>query len=540
MASEALEQERELTPDEELDELDAQIIAYYTAIDDDGQFLHPPSTDDELYEFVEVALGFSIPRKVITPGHRAPFEFIADLFFERVENALGFANRSGGKTRCVSIINFLDMFFKPGVEVASAGAIRDQAKRAYNYFLEYLNLPWFKQWCQNYEEATGEVFVLKTIQTETSFDTGSKQEIITATDSGLRSPHPHKSRIDEVDIIPWETLSTGLSMAASRKGNPRRKILPILGQNVFTSTRQNDQGSMQVLLDEAAEKGIEVYEWNIWESLERCKRFCFEDPVFGDCPIYIYCQGRAHGCDGFYSITDFVNKVRLIDRDKWEIEWENKRPNRKRLVYWMFTQARHVMTPHRLWQMFGTDRPLRSWQRVSGIDFGSSPGHPFAYLKMTQLPNGAWLIFEEYVSEQRLLKDHAAAIQGSTFYQPNELIYSDWGAQERLELQELGVYTQAALKKDHLETGIDYIRGLLRGFPPKEEPMLYVWYRCVNTIKGFGKYRYRTLPSGGVDVRGKPLKVDDDEMDALRYGLYTFNKKNPLRFRYQVTSVEGL
>jgi hypothetical protein len=505
-----------------------QIRDHYLELDADARFPNAPTTDDELHEFIDVAFDLRIPRKVVEPGHSAPFDFIADLFFERTKNALAFANRNGGKTISVAILNTLDMLFKPGCEIASAGAVRNQAKKCYSYFQSFLAVPWFRDLQDRYQAITGRPLVSKSIQEETNFDTGAEQQIITATEKGLRSPHPHKARIDEIDEIEWSILQTGLSMARSAKG--------IKGQNVFTSTRQFEHGSMQKLLNESVAKGIKVYEWNVWETIERCTRRCINDPEHGTCPIYTFCKGKAHHSAGFIEIEDFIDKVKLLDREKFETEWLNKKPSRHKLVYHMFDNTRHVLTPDKLFQMTGVGSPSAYWPRISGLDFGSSPGHPFVYLKLAQLPNNAWLIFYEYVAEQRLMQDHAKAIKASPFWTRSELCYSDHASQERLELKNKGIRTKPA-QKDVL-TGLDYVGSLLRGFPPAEEPQLYVWHECSFVIKEFAMYCWPTRPDGVPDRSGKPLKRYDHSMDAIRYALFSFRSR-PMR-KYRTRKVAGI
>lgn len=866
-----------------LSKIEQAMLDHYLALNDDGEFENPPSNDDELHEFIELAYGFTIPRKIVVKGHASPFSFIADMFFERTKNALAFANRNGGKTLAVAVLNHLDMLFKPGCEVASAGAVRSQAKKCYAYFQSFMDLPWFKKFEKRYRELTGRSFVTKRIQEETTFDTRSEQQIITATEKGLRSPHPHKARVDEIDEIPWSILQTGLSMARTAGG--------IKGQNCFTSTRQFEHGSMQRLLDESEAKGIKVYEWNCvlpetwmftgrglkmardvrvgdtvlsedgafhrvvkawssesnknavriypwgwtegigvtedhrmlirrdgenkwveagalvagdvlffpklkgsrepvetpvglmsvafakflgfflgdgcldrgdkyvrmsladgrdteefaalveglfdrnltvdgqlsnlrgrfghkelarwlaehfytgtnsgkpgkggrkkvcpswvvdgmsdemlrafvvglmktdgcfsfrsgkkrpdasfkqtsnsitqafflacvrlglhpsldfseqktrmiegrrvngapfwkvrfaglgvdrlaewcgveipgltrfipprffegdtwfgtpirkietddhagpvfdfavedvhsfsmpwavahncWEVVERCTRRCFDDPEHGTCPIYAFCKGKAHSCDGFFDIEDFIDKVRLIDREKFETEWLNAKPSRGKLIYHEFDTTRHVMTPQRLSDMTGVTAPSAYWPRISGIDFGSSPGHPFVYLKLCRLPNNAWLLFYEYAAEQKLMEDHARAIKASPWYVRTEPSYADTrGLQERMELKKLGVRTKPADKA--VLMGIDYVGSLLRGFLPKEEPMLYIWHECKFTLKQFGMYRWPVKADGTPDRTGLPLKRDDDAMDALRYALYSDRNKPGRRYR---------
>jgi hypothetical protein len=485
-------------------QLEQQMLFHYLQLNDKGEFVNPPRTDEELDEFIRLAYGVTFPKKVITPGHKTSFQFIADLFFERVKNALGFANRTGGKTYGVALLNHLDMIYKPGCEIASAGAVKDQANKCYRYFKEFCRLPWFQRLSEQHSIVTGKPLYREkdSIQTKTEFGNESLLEVITGSEKGFRGPHPHKSRIDEIDELEWDVFQTGLMMAHSSD--------EIRGQNVFTSTRQHAEGTMQMLLNEAAEKGIAIYEWNCWEMLERCPRRCKNDPVHGTCPIHTFCRGKAHACDGFYRIDDFVDKARLLDRDRFEIEWLNSKPARHKIVYPMFENSRHVLSKHDFAKLTGRPEPSWNWPMISSIDFGSSPGHPFVYTKYVRIPSGAWVIWWEYVAEQKLLRDHAAAIRSCPLYRPNEWLYADHDAQDRLELHALGIITRPAVKgRDSVAVGIDHISSLLKGFPPKEEPMLYVMDNCTEHIREFNLYSWPIRPDGKPDKTGRPKQEHD-------------------------------
>lgn len=503
-------------------EINEQILQDYLEIDEHGRFLNPPADDDELHEFIRLSIKVTVPRVVITPGHRAPFEFIADMFFERVDNTLVFANRNGGKTYAIAILNLLDMLFKPGCEIASAGAVKDQAKKCYAYVQEFMEEDWFRDFCHRYLRKTGRTFVTKEIQEETSFRTKSKLQILTATKKGVRGPHPNKARLDEIDEVEWDILQAFFSMARSSN--------EIKAQNLFSSTRQYERGTMQRLLDEAAKKGITVYEWNIWETVEKCTRRCFDDPEHGTCPIYVHCRGKAHKSDGFYDINDFINKAKSLDPETWDTEWLNKKPAKHKLVYGdAWSESRHIMTPEKLKKLTGIPFVVVDWPRICGIDFGGGPGHPFVYLKLCQLPNGAWLLFFEYVAEQRLMRDHAAVIKASPWWHRHEWSYSDHARQDRMELKDLGVNTKAANKE--VKMGINHLRTLLLGHPPNLEPMLYVWHQCTYTIQEFGLYSWPVGPDGTVAKDGNPEKKHDHTMDALRYALYSLKEKPKRRYR---------
>jgi len=423
-------------------------------------------------------------------------------------------------TQNVAILNVLDMLFKGGCEIASAGATKDQAKKAFSYAQECMEQGWFKTFCTRWEKKVGRPFVQKEIQEETVFGNGSTQQILTASSKGLRSPHPHKARLDEVDEIEWSVIQTGLSMIRSSRG--------IKAQNIFTSTRQHLDGSMQRLLDEAKQRGITVYEWNIWESLERCTRRCFQDPKYGDCPVFAFCQGKAHACDGFYAIEDFINKVRQIDKDTFETEWTNSKPSREKLVYPSFNENVHIIGPKELFKKFGVAYPSQYWPRICGTDFGGGPDHPFVYLKLCQLPSGAWLIFFEYFAYQKTMREHAQQIKASPFYHSGERNYSDHARQDRIELQKEHKIKTWAAEKD-VRMGINEIDTLLKGFPVagqmETRPMLYVWFECVNLIQEFRLYSWPIRKDGKPDRSGVPDKKNDHGMDASRYAIYSHKRK---------------
>jgi len=97
-----------------------------------------PQTDDELHEWLKFELGIDIPRTAVCEGHSAPFTFLADLYFERTEAALGVANRGGAKTFLVAVLHWLNSRFKPGCESCTFGATEAQSLRAYAHLKNWI------------------------------------------------------------------------------------------------------------------------------------------------------------------------------------------------------------------------------------------------------------------------------------------------------------------------------------------------------------------------------------------------------------------
>lgn len=243
---------------------------------DDG-----PQTDDELHAWIKVNLGVDIPRVACCPDHAAPFQFIADVYFERVGSALAMANRGGSKTFAVAIIHFLNATFKPGCESLSFGATEGQGKRC------YANID---AWCYVRDKETGrKTEVVKDFIdgkpkiTETNWKTGSKVEIVAGTATAVSGPHPAKSHADEVELMDDGTWNQSRGMAVTNNPTgPLPQFMQDLGldtippQDIVTSTRNSRSGRMQELLDEIEEDLKEgnipqftLYIWCIWETVKQ-------------------------------------------------------------------------------------------------------------------------------------------------------------------------------------------------------------------------------------------------------------------------------
>lgn len=495
--------------------------------------IHGIQDEEVLWWYIWEFLGYKIPREDICKKynpdyekfdypHRAPFDYVKDMFFEVVRNSIAFANRTGGKTSNVAILNHLDMCFKGDCEVASAGSTLDQASKVYRYFTVMHRHPVIADLCER-----------PPMKAKTEYKNGSLLEVVTGSVKGLNSPHPQKARIDEVELMEYDVLQEGLSMSVS-KGE-------IMGQNTFLSTRKWDTGTFQRLLDESLETGMEIYCWCIWEVLEKCTRECRGDEKYGDCPIFDICKGIAHNCSGYYQLDDWIDKARMINKDTLEAQWLNMRPSQNILVYGDFwNENLHIIEDSEFEPE--SDRVVV----VSAIDFGSSPGHDWVYQKAwvdyTDLFRAiedtdpgkelyyqlTFYIFYEYRAGKGTTFQHAEKIKNSPHYKKDEVIFADPSAkQSRIDLLTLynidtwsainAVEAGIELVRDHLEPYIDYADGA------KEKAHYYIidgHFDCEDdldsTKKEFGKYKYAKTLDGKVN-RKKPLEMFDHGLDTTRY-----------------------
>lgn len=268
---------------------------------------------DQLHALILLYYGINIPRKVVTPGHNAPFDFVFDYLTGKFRSAVVLANRSGGKTLNFGLLDSVMAYISPDTEIATVGAIQSQARKAYEYFKQFSDRFPFRSNIIRFKES------------KTDCKNRSVVQVLTGTMSGVNSPHPQILFLDEIDLMSWAILQQAFSMPQSRGGVTSRMVL--------TSTRKFPAGAMQTIMDSAKTRGMASYKWNIWEVV---KALPMDNPellqriydTFGeDLPENI---GEA---DGYYDWEDLITKYNVLDRETWEVEWLCSRPGTEGLVY---------------------------------------------------------------------------------------------------------------------------------------------------------------------------------------------------------------
>lgn len=484
---------------------------------------------DILHFYIKAYLGFDVPRRKFCKDHVSPFSFVCDMFFEQVRASIAFANRTGGKTTNIAILNHLDMAFKPGCEIASAGSTKDQAAKMYKYFIMF----------HNKNDYLRSLLAKDSTKSETLYRNDSTIEIITGSIKGLNSPHPNKARIDEVELMDWDVLQEGLSMSMSTINPSTGK--EIMAQDCFSSTRKYESGTFQRLLDLAKEEsnvkqgGFKIYKWCIWEVLERCTRECREDKTYGDCPILEICNQRAKRCSGYYKIDDFISKVKRLDKDTLDAQWFNRKPSKQIFVYGDYWRREKQFIPRNEIDFTGKDLEF-----AAAIDFGSSPGHPFVYkeyiLDVTEFKKEiqqleddeqpktkiTYYLSYEYRSVGKTLEQHAKKIKSAPHWTSDLPVWADPSAkQQRIDLEELyGITTMEA--DNAVEAGIEKVRSHMMFWSGKCNYYIFDDYldcessELIGTDQEFEKYRYKRGRLGDINKK-EPDKKNDHGPDCDRY-----------------------
>jgi len=131
-------------------------------------------------------------------------------------------------------------------------------------------------------------------------------------------------------------------------------------------------------------------------------------------------------------------------------------------------------------------------------------------------PRGFITVFDEYVATLELSEVSIANALAKGYPQPYTA-YVDSSAQElKSRIWNYGIQTVNGTHR--IEDGIDLVRRyVLNGEGMR---LLAVHPRCVNLIHGFEHWAYERGALGEL----RPSKIDENELDALRYALFKATK----------------
>lgn len=461
---------------------------------------------DALHAWILFYLKVNVPRVVITPGHKAPFDFVADYLFGKISFAVVMANRSGGKTFIFGILATILSYLNDNTEIATVGAIQQQALKSYEYFQSFSSLFPF------YFNITS--FTMRSTEAKN----GSKYQVLAGTMSGVNSPHPQLLFIDEIDLMAWQVLQQALSMPQTKNG--------IRARTVLTSTRKFAGGVMQRMLDEAVEKGYAVYFWNIWEvvaplPVDDAELMARIYKTFGEeLPANI---GEANG---YYDWNDLIDKKLNLDPEVWATEWVCSRPGLEGIIYGTsYSDDDNLIMP---------DEGLELWTPPNrgfiylAEDFGHSEGHPNVILACW-IPStfDRLVVFDELYVDDRgtseiweaeneilapyglALPDKPNAIQGNIrgwACDPHNLAL----IHER-KLRGAPILAQNTNAKLYLlQNSIPIVKKFLRA------GRLMITNKCVNFRMELLSYQWRKNANGSWS-NNIPKKENDHGPDAIRY-----------------------
>lgn len=337
--------------------------------------LTPEQQNARLKQLVETQLfvakdGRRLPIVMIEPM----VEFVSDLFFERVQQAILWKPRGGGGSLAAAILIWLMMVYrqKSFLDMAGSG---EQAKRVYEYTTQF----WY---C-----VPGVAEALldgDPLLSETRLKSGVTLSCVPASEKAARGKHVAGFVADESC---QEDSRVGKVLQAALQGALSEPNFTI----VLLSTFHVPFGFFQEAWDQAEERGFAQYKWDVYDCMAPC-RVGLEEATADDpqalsycrreCPLtesvadhdaegrqvgehFEGCQGRARCSSGHLS-RDNVIKAKMLNRgtDVWAVEHECKRPTASGMIYHAERVQEAVVPIGEIVPPHGTVR------RAVGIDWG--------------------------------------------------------------------------------------------------------------------------------------------------------------------------
>ena len=441
-----------------------------------------PKNNLELYEWIRDVLGFKIATKATHPDHQAPFDFIADAYFERYAILLAQGPRGGGKTRIFSILDVASMRFKPGIEIVAIAGSEDQVRKGYTYV-------------SGKKESHGEdgliynKYVKHMISgvpsmARTVFTNGSVLEIRTGgSEKAVSGPHPQLLIVDELDHLEPAPFNTALQMPQTK--NKYQSV------TAMASSQYHSTGLMQVLLEDADEKGISVYRFDVFDVMESCGRSYPAECA--TCPLFTWnnpytlakeelCKGRGEISDGHLKYRDVVSKFSVISAESFAMQSLLLSGSNQGMVYSQYGE-------HNRKEFDPKQYDLTRWKAFAGVDMR---GHG-RIVVMLESP--------DYADNGKPIRWCVAewADDNST---PSKIVEAARVMKRRI-MREFGLPLSGFWGE---RSGADLIRDF-----PKELNAKPVPKEMVNVMYGIGQLRDAFLDNSGVTS----LFIDDKRCPGL-------------------------
>jgi hypothetical protein len=470
--------------------------------------------DKKLHDWFRQRLRLVIPTHAVCEHHHAPWEFFADVFYERYPQIIGMACRTGGKSLGVAGLNVAEMALKPRCGIVSLAGNFEQAKRGYGYVVEM-----FREDPGLQSKLSGPPLIRRT-----DLKNGSHLEILTASERSVHSPHVPKLRIDEVDLVQSEIYQGALSIPISQHG--------VKSGIAMTSTRFKAYGMMFTLVEEAPDRGIAVRAWCIREILKRCP-YRYEVCPMKKCEGF--CDGKwCKKAQGYYEIDDVYAKFLSMDVETWQTQWMVQKPSRYGLVYDMLGEHHIVdddmLPPHlRLDDLKLPGGDIRSDPRIrpawnndfdwyGAIDWGYED--PAVALLVAKTRNDDVFVLDELYMKHLSPSEWADRVARRYPMLVARLHDDDWTEHEvapvyadpsdPAQSREFGFRNMLMVSRPYqIQEGISIVRRFLKP-PGDQNPKLFIHQRCKELRREMNQYHLKE----GTDI---PAPGDDHGPDALRY-----------------------
>ena len=432
------------------------------------------NTIGELKLVLKNLLDIEIPdsRMCNNKTHSTPFKLFSDMFFGKVNDAIGLANRSGGKSCDAGLLTFLKSIW-PGSSTRILGGSVDQSDKSYQAFAG----------CWEKSELGPKLLKTDVQIKKTKLKNKAEVEILTASLKSVRGPHQPNLILDEIEEMEEKIMNAALSQPQSEGG--------MKSSTLRLSTRHKAGGLMSQVIETHEEKHLALYIWCIWEVIESCK-----DYSCSRCPLSSICPGKQiKNATGYYTIEDLIKKMYQLDEESLESEWFCEKPSRKGLVYSKFDEDTHIIDCD-----FNSSLPIALSIDWGGID-------PFVVLVWQKIKGRGDVIVDEIYQGNTTNQAIIQICKSKPWwkYAQGQPAYCDPARQDLIaEWRAIGI--NATGRKSTLDD-INLVRAKLA--PVLGDPTLFVNRKCKMVIWEANHYR--------LDKDEHPIDKNNHAMDCVRY-----------------------
>jgi len=413
---------------------------------------------------------------------------LCEVLLEHVFYYIVWAGRSGSKT---FLYGGLDTWYKscskPRYETKILGGSEGQSQLSHDALKVFWSISGLED----------EFLTKPILATRGEWKNGSTVSILTASTKSVRGPHPQCLKLDEVDEIELQVYEAALSQPQAKFGHKSS-----LG---MFSTNHNYNGMMDAALKQAEEQGHTIFRYCIWECLEACV-----DYACSTCPLAFICPGEhMKEADGYYSVEDFVSKLKTLSFGSIQRDWLCVKVGRGDLVYQNeYDEGIHLVNV-----------PLSSDKQVAlSLDWGGTD--PFSAGVWQPAPEtlgaGAWVrVTELYlpaVGQSATNPRFISMAQGRPWWNLIRTVVYDNSRPDLVEEWKVALAGRPVKfipgDRTDIDAGIEATKNALR--PVMGNPKIFINRICANYRREVGMYKVN-------QNTGKPVDKDNHTQDETRY-----------------------
>lgn len=514
-----------------------------------------PTTADDLREWTWLYTGVTFASKRVCPEHTPPMEAFASWCLNPPPQSLTIGPRGGGKSFGSAISAHMRSRFEPrhgcrilGGSLAQSGQIHEAIQQAVVDGVGPLG------W------SDADTIRTRT-QQQTRYVNGSEIRVLAASPKSVRGPHVQDLRLDEIDEMDPDIMSSaiGMAMDRARVGRLPNGLWGRTGEVspcsvTMTSTWHRPDGPVGKIQDQAAEANerqpgsYPVFRFCSFCVLERCP-----DSLSGPnlercpaCPLVQWCHDvpdggppRAKRGNGHYTVRSLCQKAQSVSARMFEADYLCRKPKLEGLYFPSFDErvgGKHVPADDPTGWNEAEYRPhlpvhyaMDPGNHTGGVWFqtleGRTPfGDPvtnvwvFSDFYVDNHPGGAESVARDIVEVAR---QRCRGLMHHRYIDPAGDSRTMIGSTALAEYQRGGLsgFRKWSKEKGSVQEGLLLIEGLLGA--AGGHVALKIHPRCKRLIAALQNFRRKKLPNSAVyvDEPEDPQHPHEDLVEALRGGL---------------------